>query len=171
MDKKSKIIVSITIIILLIIMIIIGYNSGEEDTKNNEIPKIDKVDIQIDDSKLNIFYFYVGEADCTLIMNKGQIMLIDAGEESDGTLIVQFLRKIGIPQIDYLIGTHSDNDHIGGMSAIIKNFPIGEFYMPSKEAESGIYHHLIETAEQAKIKVSALEINDVRNLWRCYLEC
>lgn len=69
MNKKSKIIVAIVITILLIILMVIGYTPSDNEVGNDEISKID---IQIDESKLNIFYFYVGEADCTLIMNKGK---------------------------------------------------------------------------------------------------
>lgn len=76
MNKKSKTILSLVIILFIVILALIGYTPSDSDNENNKIPQID---IQIDDSKLNIFYFYVGQADCTLIMNKGQVMLIDAG--------------------------------------------------------------------------------------------
>jgi len=160
MNKKSKIIVAIVITILLIILMIIGY-SPSDGTRNNEIAKIN---IQIDDSKLNIFYFYVGEADCTLIMNKGQVMLIDAGEDTDGELIVQFLKKIGVPRIDYLIATHSDDDHIGGMKDIVNNFSIGKLYIPAKEADNKSYTDL------TKIKgldLQNVEINQTGTIRRC----
>ena len=150
MNKKSKIIVAIVITILLIILMIIGYTPRYNETGNNEIAKID---IQIDNSKLNIFYFYVGEADCTLIMNRGQVMLIDAGEDTDGELIVQFLKKIGVPQIDYLIATHSDDDHIGGMKDIVNNFPIGKLYIPAREADNKSYTDLT--------KIEGLELRNV----------
>lgn len=160
MNKKSKIIITILITILLITLMIIG-DIQNDGTRNDEISKID---IQIDDSKLNIFYFYVGEADCTLIMNKDQVMLIDAGEDTDGELIVQFLKKIGVPQIDYLIATHSDDDHIGGMKDIVNNFSIGKLYIPAKEADNKSYTDL------TKIKgldLQNVEINQTGTIRRC----
>ena len=160
MNKKSKIIVAIVITILLIILMIIGY-APSDVTRNSEIAKIN---IQIDDSKLNIFYFYVGEADCTLIMNKGQIMLIDAGEDTDGELIVQFLKKIGVPRIDYLIATHSDDDHIGGMKDIVNNFPIGKLYIPAKEADNKSYTDLTKIEG---LNLQSVEINQTGMIRRC----
>ena len=160
MNKKSKIIVAIVITILLIILMIIGY-APSDGTRNNEIAKIN---IQIDDSKLNIFYFYVGEADCTLIMNKGQVMLIDAGEDTDGELIVQFLKKIGVPQIDYLIATHSDDDHIGGMKDIVNNFQIGKLYIPVKEADNKSYTDLTKIEG---LNLQNVEINQTGMIRRC----
>ena len=162
MNKKSKIILAVVIIILLImLMIIVEVPPNDNATTNSGISKID---IQIDDSKLNIFYFYVGQADCTLIMNKGQVMLIDAGEDTDGELIVQFLKRIGVPRIDYLIGTHSDDDHIGGMKDIIKNFPIGKLYIPAKEADNKTY---IDLTKIEGLDLQNVGINQTGTIRRC----
>lgn len=161
MNKKSKIIVAIVIIILLIMLMLIGYTSSDNETGNDEIAKID---IQIDNSKLNIFYFYVGEADCTLIMNKGQVMLIDAGDDTDGELIVQFLKKIGVSQIDYLIATHSDDDHIGGMKDIVNDFAIGKLYIPAKESKNKSYTDLTKIEG---LDLQNVEINQTGTIRRC----
>lgn len=54
MNKKSKIILSLVIILFIVILALIGYTPSDRDNENN---KISTIDIQIDDSKLNIFYF------------------------------------------------------------------------------------------------------------------
>ena len=161
MNKKSKIIVAIVITILLIILMVIGYTPRDNETLNDEISKID---IQIDNSKLNIFYFYVGEADCTLIMNKGQVMLIDAGEDTEGELIVQFLKKIEVQQIDYLVATHSDDDHIGGMKDIVNSFQIGKLYIPATKADNKSYTDLTKIEG---LNLQNVEINQTGTIRRC----
>lgn len=161
MNKKSKIIISLVIILFIVIIALIGYTPSNRDNENN---KTLQIDIQIDDSKLNIFYFYVGQADCTLIMNKGQVMLIDAGEDTDGELIVQFLKRIGVSQIDYLIATHSDDDHIGGMKDIVNNFQIGKLYIPAKEANNKSY---IDLTKIEGLDLQNVEINQTGTIRRC----
>lgn len=88
-------------------------------------------------------------------------MLIDAGEKTDGEMISKFLKKIDINKIDYLIGTHSDDDHIGGMANIVQNFKIGKLYMPNKEATNEAYTELLRVAD---VEIEHLEKNDVLNL-------
>ena len=161
MNKKSKIIVAIVITTLLIILMVIGYTPSDNETLNDEISKID---IQIDNSKLNIFYFYVGQADSTLIMNEGQVMLIDAGDKSDGELIVNYLKQLEIEKIDYLIGTHSDDDHIGGMDSIVRNFEIGKFYMPNRESTNQVYTELIDMTNSKNMSIENVELNDILKL-------
>ena len=47
-------------------------------------------------------------------------MLIDAGNGSDGYYISEFLKAQNISKIDYLIGTHIDEDHVGGLYKILE---------------------------------------------------
>ena len=75
--------------------------------------------------KMNVLFFDVGQADSQLIIYKDQTMLIDAGNVSDGKEITKAIKSLGINQIDYVIGTHVHEDHIGGMSDIIDEFEIG----------------------------------------------
>ena len=57
-------------------------------------------------------------------------MQIDAGKNNTGDEITEYIKSQGIEKIDYLIGTHPHEDHIGGLDNVIKAFEIGEIYMP-----------------------------------------
>lgn len=155
MNKKEKSFILIVIIVLIMLLMFgIYIQSNNKTNVDNQ-----KIKITIDNSKLNIFCFYVGQADCTLIINEGQTMLIDAGDKTDGKLIVNCLKKLGIKNIDYLIGTHSDDDHIGGMMDIVNNFEVQNLYMPQKESNNQSY---IELSKNSNIQ--RIEINDIINI-------
>ena len=79
---------------------------------------------------LLIDYIDVGQADSILIRNQDKVMLIDAGTNEAGETVVNYLKNLGIAQIDYVIGTHPHEDHIGGLDDVINNFDIGQVYMP-----------------------------------------
>ena len=87
-------------------------------------------------SDLDVYFWYVGQADCSLLACNGEYMLIDAGNNPDGKLIVSKLKNMGIKKIDYLIGTHPHEDHIGGLDDVINNFKIGKSFMPNRQAMS-----------------------------------
>ena len=109
---------------------------------------------------LNIYYFDVGQADSILLRCDDQNMLIDAGNNADGKLIVNELKSMGIDTIDYLIGTHAHEDHIGGLDDVIDNFNIENFYMPSKEYTSATYKSVLKSAENKNLKIVAPKIGD-----------
>ena len=115
-DKRNKIlkkIASISILILIIILLALISNVTD---KNFEYI--------VDESKLQIIYFDVGQADCTLIMNNGKTTLIDGGNDSDGDNLVKYIKSQEISRIDTVIATHLHADHIGGLDDIIDNFDI-----------------------------------------------
>lgn len=71
----------------------------------------------------------VGNADALLLETGGCRLLVDAGENNDGDAIVQALQQRGITKLEYVIATHPDADHIGGMDEVIRAFEIDTFLM------------------------------------------
>ena len=67
---------------------------------------------------LTVYVFDVGQADCILIENNGEYMIIDAGNNPDGKLVVKQLQSMGITEIKYAVGTHAHEDHIGGLDKV-----------------------------------------------------
>lgn len=128
-NSKAKIVLGIIIaIIILLCAIYVEFsnsNNNSEEKTNNIYSNLN-----IDKLKLNIFYLNVGQADSTLITMGEDVMLIDAGNEKDGKYITEFLKAQGIEQIDYLIETHSDDDHSGGIETIVNNLTVSNVYMP-----------------------------------------
>ena len=115
-------------------------NTTPEVKTNTEIVEKVSESIIIDPNKLNILFLDVGQADSQLILYKGKSMLIDAGNSGDGEYIVNGLKGLGITNLDYVIGTHVHEDHIGGMSYIIDSFDIGEFYLPYNATSTTTYY-------------------------------
>ena len=120
-------------------------------TTSSSIENVDEVDLNND--KLNIIFFYVGQADCTLIKLNDDVILIDAGNNNDGKNVVSFLQEKGITQIDYLIGTHADEDHIGGIDDVINSMDIGTFLIPTIGENGTDYKNAVETAKDKNIQI------------------
>lgn len=77
-------------------------------------------------------------------------MLIDAGNVEDGEKIVERLQQLGITNLDYVIGTHIHEDHIGGMDKIVENFTIGKIYLPYNKTTTTKYYERLLNAVKAK---------------------
>lgn len=94
-------------------------------------------------SNLKIYYLDVGQADSTLLINNGKTMLIDTGNYDDSKFVIDYLNNLGIKKIDYLIGTHPHEDHIGSMASIIKNFDIDKIYMPDVVTTTSFFENVL----------------------------
>lgn len=77
-----------------------------------------------------------GKADCIVIKNNDNIIVIDTAESEDFSKIKKFLDSSNITQVDYLIITHFDKDHIGGASQLIDNYQVLNVIEPSYLKES-----------------------------------
>lgn len=69
---------------------------------------------------LVVHYIDVGQADCALLVCGDDAMLIDGGNAADGMDVVRYLQLLGICELDLVVGTHSHEDHIGGLAAVLQ---------------------------------------------------
>ncbi|MDR1697677.1 MAG: MBL fold metallo-hydrolase [Erysipelotrichaceae bacterium] len=79
-----------------------------------------------------VVFINVGQGDATLIRHRDLTILIDTGGnqsfEIADEIIIPFLKKEGVFALDYLITTHDDFDHNGGVMSLTKKFPVHHFY-------------------------------------------
>lgn len=155
-NKLKNIVISLILIFIIVILSIIYTNNN---STNSEID-YKYTNINIDSDQLNIFYFNVGQADCTLITINNKNMLIDAGQDSDGEYIVEFLEEKNIKKIDYFIITHGDIDHSGGAKDIINSINIENMFMPQGIIESEEeYQEIKELAEKQEVQMPKVEVD------------
>ncbi len=101
--------------------------------------------------RMEAHFIDVGQGDSTLIICEGKTMLIDAGDDSQGTAIQNYLQKQGIKKLDYLVLTHPDSDHIGGAPVIITKFDIGQVFMSDYKKDNKTYEKLIKALEYKRL--------------------
>lgn len=146
--KNTRFIISVTIMFILIIIKIIL--NDQTVVKNETVITAKSEAINLENDKLNVLYLYVGQADTTLIKHEDKIILIDAGNNEDGKNIVEFLKNLGITKIDYLIATHHDEDHIGGMDDIVKAFEFEKIYISDGGEQTKTYQNLVNAVKSKK---------------------
>ena len=102
----------------------------------------------------------VGQGDATLIGCDGEWMLIDAGDNTKGTAVQLYLKKAGVSRLKYIIGTHPDADHIGGMDVIITKFDCENILLPDKKSDSKEYEELIDAINYRNYKISVPRVGE-----------
>ena len=164
--KKKKTSPFITIIVIIGLFIYALF-----ETEINET--LAKLDIDLSENKvtsneieedLKVTFLDVGQADCTLIQINGENMLIDAGNNEDGNLIVKYLQEQNITKFKYVIGTHPHEDHIGGLDDIINNFKIIKFYIPNVFTTTRTFETVLEALEKQNMTYTVPKIGQTLSL-------
>jgi competence protein ComEC len=88
---------------------------------------------QVQDGNLQIHHMDIGQGDAAVLISPlGQVVLLDAGEDlkkRDCQSEIAYLDQLGVQQIDYIFISHYHFDHIGGVPAVLKKFPVkGKVY-------------------------------------------
>ena len=114
----KRIISCLTVMLLMLGMIPAAYAQGVAD--------------------MAVYFIDCGQGDAIFITSEGATMLVDAGNEKNVQSVLNFLDAQGIEELDYVVSSHPDEDHIGGMPAIYENYQVHSSVYSSHTAQTNI---------------------------------
>lgn len=155
----SVLLILVTVIVGICFSEIDGTYSANMVSDNNDNINTQEVIKEVYDD-LRVSFLDVGQADSVLIENKNEVMLIDAGNNEDGKLLVKYFKEKGITNFKYLVGTHPHEDHIGGMDDVINNFEVGTIYLPDVITTTKTFVDVLEAMENKNINYTVPKIGE-----------
>lgn len=106
---------------------------------------------------LSVHIIDVGQGDCILIKTpENQNILVDGGDDDTYKIIKSYLKLHNVKNLDIVIATHFDKDHIGSLDEIINNFNVNKVYAPNQISDSTSYLDLINACKNKNIKLKHL---------------
>lgn len=96
---------------------------------------------QIFDANIQVYYLNVGQASASVVIfPNGSSMIIDTGSQDSEA---EFLKSVDlifsqnkIKHLDYLVLTHSDEDHVGGAVGLLEKYQVYTIYRPKILSQS-----------------------------------
>lgn len=154
--NKNRIISALLSICMLFCLCSCTSEMAESIEKESASPTIiaseteaPKNDIDYSEHSFAIHYIDVGQGDAALVVCDDKTMLIDGGKPSASSIIYTYLKNLNIDYLDYIVASHADDDHIGGLSAPLAKMKVGNVLAPETEADTRSYESLKnKTAEQ-----------------------
>jgi beta-lactamase superfamily II metal-dependent hydrolase len=106
------------------------------------------------DPNLNIAFVGTNDdADCIVLWQADFAMMIDTGEAVDADTILFFLEENEITDLDYLVLTHPDKDHIGSATDVIRALKVSAVIQPYYQKENDRNKFLQARLNQSRVKV------------------
>lgn len=97
-------------------------------------------------SEMAVHFIDVGQGNAILVQSGGQNLLCDGGDQSHADLIISYLQEQNVENIDYMIASHYDEDHIGGLVPCIDNFSVSNIFGPDYVHTSNLFNNFMNTA-------------------------
>ncbi|OGW00148.1 MAG: DNA internalization-related competence protein ComEC/Rec2 [Nitrospinae bacterium RIFCSPLOWO2_02_39_17] len=117
-------------------------------------------------NSLKLTFIDVGQGESSLIeFPNGKTMLIDGGSmmgdfDMGGSVVAPYLWDTGITKIDYVIGSHADSDHVGGLVFILKEMVVKNYYDNGQDSLDLSLSTLHEIAAEKNIPWTVLQAGD-----------
>lgn len=109
----------------------------------------------VNSKNLAVHYIDVGQGDSIYIKTpNGEDILIDGGNK-DGSDVVSYLKKQKVNDIELMIATHPDADHIGGLDEVLKAFKVKSVYAPKVSHTTEAYKDFLNAVKAEKVKIQS----------------
>ena len=120
-----------------------------------------KVKPPISSGKLAVHFLDVGQGDSSLLITpNGKTILIDGGKQTAGEKVVSYLKAAGVTSIDYIVATHPDADHIGGLIPVLNQIPVKKVIDSGKSHTSQTYMDYLTLIDQKNIPFHVASIGE-----------
>lgn len=138
--------------VMLLLLSCQNPSGGEERKAQADTPETAET---LQPGELQVHFIDVGQGDAALILCEGHAMLFDTGGNETSPLLQFYLMEMGVEKLDYVIGSHPEADHIGGMDVILLKYDCGMVMLPEVSSDKASYRDVQEAMEQRNsIKVS-----------------
>ena len=153
-NKKSSL---LEIIIGLVLLALIIFAGSRVDTsiindflniESNSLENVETIPGQNTtptavDGNLVIDYIDVGQGDSILIRQGEHAMLIDGGTSESKDTILDFLEDENVDHLDYIVGTHPHEDHIGSLDDVVTAIDFDTILFPKVTTTTKTFENLV----------------------------
>ena len=106
----------------------------------------------------------VGQGLAVLLECDGHFALYDGGGPESSQFVVSYLKDAGVEQLDLVIASHYDLDHVSGLVGVLHVFPTLEVWGPDYVINTNIYDSLMREADELGYSFFHPAQNETRSL-------
>jgi competence protein ComEC len=111
-------------------------------------------------SNFTVHFIDVGQADAALILCDGEAMLIDGGNADDSNLMYTYISRLGITELDYVIGTHAHEDHIGGIAGALNYASVLRVLCPVTGYSTKAFNNFVKAVQRHGQSITIPSVGD-----------
>lgn len=137
------------LIVVAIALVTYFCTSGEAEGGDPQPPAASAAAQQTPaDETLTVRFLDVGQGDSILLACGDETMLIDGGPVEEGQFLVSRLNRLDVTGLTYVVNTHPDEDHCGGLAAVLATYPAEHVYSSVTEYTTKVFSNVVKYADE-----------------------
>lgn len=146
---------------ILAVMLLCASCAYETDPAAGEAPAAEaQKEAQAASDRMEVHFIDVGQGDAALITCDNHAMLFDAGENDTGVALQFYLMEQGIGYLDYVIGSHPEADHIGGMDVVLLKYDCEKVMLPNISVDTAAYRDVCDVMEDKRYENTVPKVGE-----------
>ena len=104
--------------------------------------------------EMTVHFLDVGQGSAVLFQINNQVMVFDGGGREASSYVVAYLKKLAIDQVDVMISSHYDADHLNGLVGILHTFPVRQVFDADYTTDTRVYQSFKSFIQEQRIPES-----------------
>lgn len=140
------------------IVLLASFFAGNDDSEEN-LGKYVEDESEIDGLEgMHVHFLDVDQGLCILVESGDDVLIYDGGDSDTSSYVVSYLKEQGITEIDYMISSHYDSDHLSGLIGCLNAFEVKNVIGSDYEHDSRLYGSFMDAVKAEGLKVQYLEV-------------
>ena len=106
------------------------------------------------DSSLEVHFLDIGQGDSALLFCGEKAMLIDGGKIKNNQKLISRLKELNVTHLDAVICSHPDEDHCGGLAAVLAGTETDAFYCSVDSWHTKAFSDVVKYADEQGVCVT-----------------
>lgn len=133
--------IALVIVVLIHLFIGIMERNANKETSN---PKTESMQV----------HFLDVEQGLSILVKLGdEVLIYDGGDRDTSSFVVSYIQDLGITEIDYMISSHYDADHLAGLIGCLNAFEVKNVIGSNYEHNSKLYTSFMDAVKEEGLKM------------------
>lgn len=106
------------------------------------------------DSLFSLTMLDVGQGLSVLVQADGEYLLYDGGGRGASSYVVAYLQQHGVTELEWLVASHYDEDHVSGLVGVLHTTPVKKALMPDYTTDTQIYQSMQNALAEKAVTVT-----------------
>ena len=138
--------------IIVFLLNIFGFNISFEDLQQLDTNQQNTNKIQTD-GEMKVHFLDVEQGLSILVQVGDEVLIYDGGERDNSSFVVSYLEDQGVTEIDYIVSSHYDSDHLSGLIGCLNYFDVKNVIGSNYVHDSNLYTSFMAAVEEEGLEM------------------